>query len=77
MKYDVIVIGAGIGGLSCAAFLVNGGRRVLVLEKGPHIGGTSHIFRRGGFGFPMGPLSFSFPGRVRAVPPPSRRHRAG
>jgi phytoene dehydrogenase-like protein len=65
MKYDVIIIGSGIGGLSCAAFLANAGRKVLVLEKDQHVGGTSHIFRRRGFGFPMGPLSFSFPERVR------------
>jgi len=65
MKHDVIVIGAGIGGLSCAAFLANSGRQVLVLEKSPHVGGTSHIFWRRGFGFPMGPLSFGFPERVR------------
>ncbi len=65
MKHDVIVIGAGIGGLSCAAFLASSGRRVLVLERSRHIGGTSYIFWRRGFGFPMGPLSFGFPGRVR------------
>jgi phytoene dehydrogenase-like protein len=65
MKHDVIIIGAGIGGLSCAAFLANSGRRVLVLEKSPHLGGTSYVFWRRGFGFPMGPLSFSFPERVR------------
>jgi phytoene dehydrogenase-like protein len=64
MAYDVIVIGAGIGGLGCAAKLARSGRRVLVLEKNNHIGGTSYLFRRDGFTFPMGPLSFSFPARV-------------
>jgi len=65
MAYDVIVIGAGIGGLGCAAKLARGGRRVLVLEKNDHIGGTSYLFRRDGYVFPMGPLSFSFPARVK------------
>ena len=65
MAYDVIVIGAGIGGLGCAAKLARNGCRVLVLEKNNHIGGTSSVFRRDGFTFPMGPLSFSFPGRVK------------
>ena len=62
--YDVIVIGAGIGGLGCAAKLAAAGRNVLVLEKDVHIGGTSYIFQRNGYGFPMGPLSFSFPRKV-------------
>lgn len=63
--YDVIVVGAGFGGLACAARLARAGRRVLVLEKKSHSGGTGHVFRRGGYAFPMGPLSFSHPGRVR------------
>lgn len=66
MSFDVVVIGAGIGGLGCAARLTRHGRRVLVLEKNNHIGGTSYVFRRNGFTFPMGPLSFSFPGRIKS-----------
>jgi all-trans-retinol 13,14-reductase len=66
MMHDVVVIGAGIGGLTCAAKLAKNGLKVLVLEKNPHIGGTSFIFKRDGYYFPMGPLSFSFPGRVQA-----------
>lgn len=62
---DVIIVGGGLGGLVCAARLATGGKRVLVLEKKSQVGGTSYIFRRGEYAFPMGPLSFSFPGRVR------------
>jgi len=65
--YDVIIIGAGIGGLTCSAKLASKGKRVLILEKIHHIGGTSHIFRRGNFLFPMGPLSFSFPNLVKEI----------
>ena len=65
VKYDVIVIGAGIGGLTCATKLAKNGKKVLLLEKAPHIGGTSHIFMRQGYAFPMGPLSFSYPQRVK------------
>jgi phytoene dehydrogenase-like protein len=62
---DVIIVGGGLGGLVCAARLATGGKKVTVLEKKPHVGGTSYVFRRGEYAFPMGPLSFSFPGRVR------------
>jgi all-trans-retinol 13,14-reductase len=63
---DAVVIGAGLGGLICAARLVGEGRRVLVLEKSPHPGGTSYVFRRKGFTFPMGALGFSFPDKVKS-----------
>ncbi len=67
MHYDVIVVGAGLGGLTCAAALARKGVRVLVLEKDSHPGGTSYVFRRGDFHFPMGPLSFSYPGYISSL----------
>jgi monoamine oxidase len=36
---DVIVVGAGISGLACAATLVRQGHRVIVLEASHHVGG--------------------------------------
>eukprot|EP01084_Bolivina_argentea_P003229 6038_1 len=41
---DFIVIGSGIGSLSCAALLSRVGRRVLVLEQHDVIGGCMHQF---------------------------------
>ncbi len=40
-RYDAIVIGAGHNGLTCAAFLAKAGRRVLVVEQRPRIGGVT------------------------------------
>ncbi len=63
----MIVIGAGVGGLTAAATLVKAGRRVLVLDRNPHPGGTAYVFTRKGFIFPMGPLGFSTPALVRQI----------
>lgn len=50
-EYDVIVIGAGNGGLSSAVTLAQGGKKVMVLEKHNIPGGCGTSFRRGRFEF--------------------------
>lgn len=65
--YDVIIIGAGVGGLSCGAKLAMNGKKTMIIEKIHHVGGTSHVFRRGDYIFPMGPLSFSYPELVKEL----------
>ncbi len=47
--FEFIVIGAGIGGLMCAATLSRAGRRVLVLEQHTLAGGYCTSFRRKGY----------------------------
>lgn len=43
--WDVIVVGAGASGLSCARDLMHGGLRVLVIEARDRIGGRIHTIR--------------------------------
>ena len=53
-KYDTVVIGAGIGGLSAAAVLARSGANVLVVEHSHRPGGACSSFRAGDFCFDVG-----------------------
>ena len=53
-NYDVIIIGSGISGLTCGAFLSMEGKKVLILEKHFKIGGYTHTFKRQGFEWDVG-----------------------
>ncbi len=54
-EVDTIVIGSGMGGLTCAAVLSRMGKRVLVLEQHYVAGGGSHMFQlKGGLMFDSG-----------------------
>ncbi len=53
-EYDVIIVGSGIGGLTCGALLSKRGYKVLVLEQHYQVGGYCSSFRRGDFVFNSG-----------------------
>ena len=53
-EFDVIIVGSGIGGLSCGALLSRRGYKVLVLEQHYQIGGYCSSFRRKNFVFNTG-----------------------
>ncbi len=45
--YDVVIVGAGIGGLTSGALLAKEGKQVLVVEQEKHPGGFAREFRYG------------------------------
>ena len=49
--YDAIIIGAGMGGLSCGAWLAYQGMKVLVIEQNMQVGGLCSSYQRNGFNF--------------------------
>lgn len=61
-RYDVVVIGSGLGGLTSANILARSGRKVLLLEQHYKLGGLATWFKRPGghifdislHGFPYG-----------------------
>jgi phytoene dehydrogenase-like protein len=61
-KYDVIVIGSGLAGLTCSNMLARNGHSVLLLEQHHQLGGLAAWFKRKGghifdvslHGFPVG-----------------------
>ncbi|MBN1145594.1 MAG: FAD-dependent oxidoreductase, partial [Bacteroidales bacterium] len=51
MKYDIIIIGAGLGGLTAGAKLAKEGKRVLVVEQHSIPGGYATTFKKKDFLF--------------------------
>ena len=54
MKYDVIIIGSGFGGLVCGHILSKQGKNVLLLERQAQPGGCIQSYRRDGMAFDTG-----------------------
>ena len=58
-EVDVIVIGSGLAGLSCAALLSHCDKSTVVLESHDTPGGAAHSWTRRGFHFESGPSLYS------------------
>ncbi len=58
---DIIIIGAGFGGLSAAAYLARAGHNVTVLEKNDRPGGRAMVFSARGYVFDQGPSWYLMP----------------
>ncbi len=53
-KYDTVIVGGGIAGLTSSAYLARSGQKVLLLEKNNETGGLVNSFTRDGFHFDAG-----------------------
>ena len=54
LKYDIIIIGSGLGGLQCGYILAKEGYRVCILEKELQPGGCMQSYRRKGVALDTG-----------------------
>lgn len=61
MKKKVIVLGAGLGGISAAISLRQEGYEVVIHEKNEHIGGKLNVLKQDGFTFDLGPSILTLP----------------
>lgn len=53
-KYDIVIIGSGLGGLVCGAILSGEGKKVCIVEKNEQLGGSLQTFKRDGVTFDTG-----------------------
>jgi phytoene desaturase len=60
----VVVVGAGLSGLSAALRLAGAGRQVTVVERDDEPGGRAGVLRRDGYVFDTGPSVLTMPGLV-------------
>ena len=61
MSKEIIVIGSGLAGMSCAAYLGKAGYRVTVIEKNSTYGGRLQTVSQQGYTFDSGPSWYWMP----------------
>jgi all-trans-retinol 13,14-reductase len=66
-KYDAIIVGGGIAGMTSAVYLAREGQKVLLIEKNNECGGLVNTFSRDGFGFESGVRALEDAGVIFAM----------
>ncbi|MFX1458774.1 MAG: phytoene desaturase family protein, partial [Promethearchaeota archaeon] len=67
ISHEVIIVGAGMAGLTAAAYLSRAGYDVLLIEKNETCGGLLTSIQKDGFVFDTGPRSIENSGAVRPL----------
>ncbi|HZF80086.1 MAG TPA: FAD-dependent oxidoreductase, partial [Rubrivivax sp.] len=67
MSANVVVIGAGPGGLAAAMQLAASGADVTLIERGDRVGGRCGRLELDGFRFDMGPTFFLYPRVIQEI----------
>ncbi len=65
--YDMMIVGAGLSGLTAASYLSRAGYSVLVLEKTANCGGLLNSFSRDGYVFDSGARSIENSGIIKPM----------
>ena len=61
----VVIVGAGLGGLSTALRLAGAGRKVTVVERESVPGGRNGLLQKDGYAFDTGPTVLTMPDLIR------------
>ena len=73
-KFDIIIIGAGLAGLTAGATLAKAGKKVLVLEQHNIVGGCATIFKRKGLKIEVGLHKMDWPPEHKSIKHPIFKH---
>ena len=63
----IVVVGAGLAGLSAAIHLASSGRKVTILERESFPGGRNGILKKDGYSFDTGPTVLTMPSLIEEI----------